>query len=602
MKTIFRRPRALAVLVLLALSVEAPVSPALAQTAPTPKTKASTAPRSTPMTGREKTLHALNRLGFGPRPGDVERVERMGVSAWIEEQLAPDSISDARLSPRLAPFSTLTMSSETLYDTFERPIREARRQKKAAAGAAGQTTAMSASETAKADADAFEEIRNRIPPEKRPRRVIEELSAARVLRAAYSERQLNEVLVDFWMNHFNVYAAKGLDRVLITSFERDVVRPRIWGRFEDLLLATAKSPAMLFYLDNARSVADPEHRPALPARRLGRFASAFARPATPGGADSIPAKRKGGLNENYAREIMELHTLGVDGGYSQRDVTELARVLTGWSIDPQRGEFRFRERVHDAGTKTVLGRTIPAGGIEEGEQAILILARQPATARHIARELCERFVSDAPSQALVDRVAARFTSSRGDLRETVRAIVESPDFFAPETYRAKVKSPFEYVVSAIRASGGETEVRPPLLREIARMGEPLYLCQPPTGYSDAATAWVNTGALVARMNFAIALAANGVPGTRVDLARLVDAKDAADPKRSIDALARLLIGGDLSEETRATILRRLGDGAGAERRPADGAAPGEDTLVPVDRTPLSLIAGLILGSPEFQRQ
>ena len=544
-----------------------------------------------PLTSREKALHALNRLAFGPRPGDVDRVVAMGVSAWIEAQLTPETIPDPAVAARLADYPTLAMSQGEIFDTFERPLQEARRQRRlAAADSPGGTGDAGAT----AGAAAEEEMRNGIPPEKRPRRVIEELSAARVLRAAYSERQANEVLVDFWMNHFNVYAAKGLDRVLVTSFERDVVRPRIWGRFEDLLLATAKSPAMLFYLDNAQSVADPEHRPPPPARarffggpRFGRMQRMESAPP------ENPNATKGGLNENYARELMELHTLGVDGGYTQKDVTELARVLTGWSIDRNEGPgFVFRARVHDAFAKTVLGHVFRAGGgIEEGETMIRILAHHPATARHIAFQLCQRLVADEPPPALVERVARKFLAADGDLRQTVHAIVESPEFFDSRYFRAKVKSPLEYVVSAIRAAGGETNARQPVLQEIAQMGEPLYLCQPPTGYSDAAAAWVNTGALVARLNFALALAANRLRGTEVDFAPLVSPEDAADAKKSVAALSKALFGGELSPATRKSIEKRL-ENRGA---PADDVSPSPNMQLP-------MIAGLILGSPEFQRQ
>ncbi len=532
---------------------------------------------------RDKALHALNRLTFGPRPGDVDRVLEMGLARWIGSQLKPETIADSPMAARLRDLPTLAMSSKEIFNVYEKPFREARRQRRLLARSAAM------SEVAAGTEDLRErEERDRIPPEKRPRRVIEELSTARVLKAVYSERQLNEVLVDFWMNHFNVYAAKGLDRVFITSFERDVVRPRIWGRFEDLLVATAKSPAMLFYLDNAQSVSERENRP------LSRRATFFGRGA---GADASmldpapPVRPKGGLNENYARELMELHTLGVDGGYTQKDVTELARVLTGWSIERDGGgTFVFRARVHDAEVKTVLGRTFPAGGgIEEGEEMIRRLARHPGTARHIALRLAERLVADAPPAALVDRVAKTFLATDGDLRQTVRALVESPEFFDRASYRAKVKSPFEYVVSAIRATGAETDAGIPLLRQIAQMGEPLYLCQPPTGYSDAASAWVNTGALVARLNFALALSANKLPGTSVDVAHLISPADAADPRRSLDALARVLIAGDLTPETRATIAKQL------ESRTAPADDPSANTQVP-------LISGLILGSPEFQKQ
>ena len=404
-------------------------------------------------TARETAVHVLNRLGFGPRPGDVERVLATGIAAYIDRQLRPEEIADPVVAASLKRFPTLGMTTAELVDKFERPLREAQRERRREL--ASKASAMS-SGTAKDSVatDEAEKIRQRIPFEMRPRRVIEELTQARILRACESERQLNEVLVDFWMNHFNVFAAKELDRVFITSFERDVVRPRIWGRFEDLLLATAKSPAMLFYLDNApvRGGRSPSPGPAR---------SPLARPLRPGrlrnaqtaaNAESSP----GGLNENYARELMELHTLGVDGGYNQKDVTELARVLTGWSIvRPEEGAgFLFRAALHDAGSKTVLGHAFPAGGgIEEGETMIQILARHPATARHIAFQLCQRFVADEPPGDLVDRVAKKFLETDGDLRETVRAVVTSPEFFDPRYHRAKVKSPFEYVVSAVRALG-----------------------------------------------------------------------------------------------------------------------------------------------------
>jgi uncharacterized protein (DUF1800 family) len=271
-------------------------------------------------------------------------------------------------------------------------------------------------------------------------------------------------------------------------------------------------------------------------------------------------------------------------------------VLTGWSIDRRGGRggepggFVFRRAVHDIGAKTVLGRSFPpGGGIQEGETMIQILARHPATAHQIARQLVERLVADDPPQEFVERVARKFLATDGDLRQTARAIVESSEFYDPRYYRAKVKSPFEYAVSAVRAAGGETDGALPVLKAIAQMGEPLYLCQPPTGYSDASAAWVNTGALVARLNFALALAANKIPGTEIDVERLVDSRDARDPQKSVGALVRALAGGALSDETRETIEKRL----------QSVAAPSTD---PSANTQLPLIAGLILGSPEFQRQ
>jgi uncharacterized protein (DUF1800 family) len=532
---------------------------------------------------REQALHVLNRLGFGPRPGDVERVLQMGVGKYVEQQLHPETIADGAVAAKLAGLSTLQMSNAELFDRFERPLREALRQRRAGAGEGQEVD--------------LEKVREMIPPEKRPRRIVEELSMARVVRAADSERQLNEVMADFWMNHFNVFAAKGLDRVFVTSFERDVVRPRIWGKFEDLLMATAKSPAMLFYLDNARSVADEEHRPPEASRRAALFGRRALRDMDPEMAKQLKENAPKGINENYARELMELHTLGVDGGYTQKDVTDLARVLTGWSIGQGgrgfgrgegAGDFVFRAAMHDAGSKTVLGIALPAGGgIGEGEKMIRILAHHPSTARHIAYQLCVRLVADDPTKALVERVAKAFLGSDGDLRETLRAVLTSPEFSDPKVYRAKVKSPFEYVISAVRALGATTDGRA-LARQLVQMGEPLYLCQPPTGYSDRADAWVNSGALIARLNFALALAAGELPGTTAQLPRLLSEAEAASPDRSVDALARVLLGGDLSESTRATIQQRLA-GNSPEAMEKAGA-------------PIQTIAGLILGSPEFQRQ
>jgi uncharacterized protein (DUF1800 family) len=440
------------------------------------------------LTERQRAQHALNRLAFGARPGDVERVMRMGVDAWIEQQLHPERINDAAVEARLRPYATLRYTDGEILSEFFMPIVENRQDKEL---------------------------------KQKARRVTAELVSQRILRAADSERQLNEVLVDFWMNHFNVYAAKGVDRFLLTSYERDVIRPRVWGRFDDLVLATAKSPAMLFYLDNARS-------------------------------------RRDGINENYARELMELHTLGVDGGYTQKDVTELARVLTGWSIKrPREGDagFVFRRFAHDGGSKVVLGQKIaPGGGVEEGERMIRFLSRQPATAHHIALKLCQRLVADDPPPALVDRVAQRFLATGGDLRETVRAVISSREFWSPDAYRAKFKSPFEYAISAVRAVGATVDDPLPLARELQKIGQPLYFAQPPTGYSDRSDAWTNSGALMARLNFAVALAANKMPGVRVAFVPPLDL--------------------DLSATTRKAIA---------------------------DKDPITT-AGLILGSPEFQRQ
>ncbi|MBK5258130.1 MAG: DUF1800 domain-containing protein [Thermoanaerobaculia bacterium] len=413
---------------------------------------------------RDRAAHVLNRLAFGARPADVERLTDTGIDRWIEQQLRPETIGDSALEARLAQYATLTMDPEEIVERYYEPIVEARKN-------------------AKKNAQNSETESEMRPLRKEAQKLIAELSAQRILRAADSERQLNEVMADFWLNHFNVFAGKSVDRFLLTSYERDVIRPNMWGRFDDLLIATAKSPAMLFYLDNARS-------------------------------------RKGGINENYAREIMELHTLGVDAGYTQKDVTELARVLTGWSINrPKEGSgFVFRRMQHDRDAKVVLGTKIAAGGgMDEGERMIRILASHPATARHIAYKLAQRFVADEPPKALVDRVAKRFLDTKGDLRETVRAVVTSPEFNDPKYYAAKVKSPFEYAISAVRAVNGKINNPLPLARELQKMGQPLYFSQPPTGYAEEAEAWVNSGAILNRINFAIALAGNKMPGIVVGM-------------------------------------------------------------------------------------
>jgi uncharacterized protein (DUF1800 family) len=387
------------------------------------------------------------------------------------------------------------------------------------------------------------ELRREAMAANQPQQLVNaELIEHKLFRALYSNRQLEEVLVDFWMNHFNVFNGKGPDRVLLTSFERDAIRPHVFGHFKDMLLATARHPAMLFYLDNWMSAAEPDG-------------------ALPPGQTARPLNRRG-LNENYARELMELHTLGIDGGYTQQDVIEVARAFTGWTIDNPRlgGGFRFQPRLHDAGEKLVLGHRITAGGgISDGEQVLDILAEHPSTARFIAFGLVRRFVSDRPPAALVNRAAARFRSTHGDLREVMRTILTSPDFMSAASYGAKIKTPYEFVVSALRATAADVRDARALVRTLQQLGMPLYQCQPPTGYQDSADAWMNTGALVIRMNFAVALANNQLRGISI-----------ADPES-----ARGLFGPELSDSTRAAI--------------AKAATPGQ-------------ALALSFGSPEFQRR
>ena len=505
-------------------------------------------------------VHVLNRTGFGPRPGDVERVRAIGIQRYIEEQLRPDRIADAAMATRLSGLTTITLSSRQIADQYELPQLEARKQKK--------------QEAKDGDAPAGDAKQPPDPAQQRANSVVVELAEQKLLRAVYSERQLQELLTDFWFNHFNVDARKGADRFLLTEYERDTIRPRVLGKFRDLLGATAKSPAMLFYLDNWMS-ADPNgpHQPdtmARPRFARGRFGDPMMMP--PRNRDAAPNKNAAsgrapkGLNENYGRELMELHTLGVDGGYTQKDVTEVARALTGWTIERPRqgGGFVFNARLHDPGQKVVLGHVIKAGGGEsDGEQVLDILARHPSTATFIATKLARRFVSDTPPAALIERVAARFRETDGDLREVTRAVLTSPEFLSPAPYRVKVKTPFEFVASALRATGASVEDARPLIRELQQLGMPLYMCQPPTGYKDTGDAWVNTGALVSRMNLALRLANGQLRGTSVTA--LQSPVDSLEP----------LLGGGLSDTTRATIAKA---------------------------TDAPQMTALTLGAPEFQQR
>jgi uncharacterized protein (DUF1800 family) len=568
-------------------------------------------------------VHVLNRIGFGPRAGDVERVQTMGLAAYIDAQLHPEKIDDGAMQARLAEFTTLEMSAYELSQKYFVPAQQLQRDQQIKNQKAEIKNAKAGDpDMAMAGSTATPPARTppaQLPPEVRQARqmeqnVIQELVQAKVLRAALSERQLEEVLTDFWFNHFNVYIQKGQVRQYVTEYERDAIRPYVLGSFRDLLGATAKSPAMLFYLDNFQSSApnqNPAQNPNLqniqrqlnnprldPARRqqlMQRLEQARR-----------PQQQARGLNENYARELMELHTLGVDGGYTQQDVQEVARAFTGWTIDrPQQGgSFIVRPQMHDDRAKTILGVKFAGGGQEEGERVLDLLAKHPSTAHHIAFQLAQRFVADDPPKALVDRAAKTFLDTKGDLREVTRVIITSPEFFAKDAYRAKVKTPFEFVISAVRATGTNVVNAQPLVAAVATLGQPLYRCQPPTGYSQTADAWVNTGALLNRMNFAVSLVGDGGRGMaadgrgrggqapppnrpnagrgrgpgalgrtplQVDIASLAPDTTAA----SRDRLMKMLLAGDVSDATVKTISR------------AENAQ--------------QLIA-LTLGSPEFQRR
>lgn len=584
----------------------------------------------TDLTVDEAILHALNRLAYGPRPGDVDRIKNKGekgLEKWIEQQLNPKAIDDSAMQARLENYPTLGMSTAQLMEQYPQPKQAAKlaglmpeefkqhqvQQNRAqvvssAAADASRPSPMKDDATpgrnpatpgvgkrdALGGADPNAVPRALADDSKKPQRVLEELAMAKVTRAIYSERQLQQVMDDFWFNHFNVYAGKGEDKWYLTSYERDVIAPHALGKFKDLVMETAKSPAMLFYLDNFLS-ADPNAARRLAAERAMRQQrrGRFGRPL-PAWQPKQGKKNSRGLNENYGRELMELHTLGVDGGYTQRDVTEVARGFTGWTIEKPRENpvFKFDEKIHDPEPKLVLGKKIHSGGIKDGEQIIELLTRHPSTAKFISTKLARRFVSDNPPPELVARMAKTFKESEGDIRLVMRTMIYSPEFWSRESYRAKIKTPLELVVSSVRALGTDVDTPMPLVQWVSRIGEPLYQCQPPTGYADKAEAWVNTGALLNRLNFSLALAGNKVRGARTDVTALLGLAASADAKAALERGVQVFLRGQVAPSTVETLQKQLDNPQVVQAKLDD----------PVKQVDLGMFAGLVLGAPEFQRR
>jgi uncharacterized protein (DUF1800 family) len=609
----------------------------------------------------QQVIQALNRLTFGPRPGDVQKVRSMGLDKWIDLQLHPETIDDALFDQFAARYDILKQDPNDLLKQYADAQRERRMVKR------------DQSDTAQISAEDRKAIQQ-IGLARR--QFMGQLQSERVARAVASNRQLEEVMTDFWLNHFNVYAAKGPpEAYYLVQYERDVIRPNALGKFRDLIEVVAKSPAMLFYLDNARSMADST-RPHLANPGRGGFGNpdvvtragvmigrgAIRGRGGVGGFGGLigaigrtrrtldPAQQqemqqrlkqvqKGGLNENYGRELMELHTLGVDGGYTQQDVINVARALTGWSIQPppMGGGFVFRPGMHDAGEKVVLGHKLAAGrGIEDGEDVLDILARSPATARFIATKLARRFISDNPPQSVVNDAAAVFLKTNGDIREVVRSIITSNEFFSQQAFRSKVKSPFEVVVSAMRALNAQPDSTPRTALAIAYLGEPLFGHQAPNGYPETGDAWMNTGAILNRINFGMSVAANRIPGANVAALPGIDTLRTAARASQVDAVVSALLSGSVSPDTRAVLLKgenplagnvadnhapasEMGDpvatdnqdmGPNAARRinaipGKNGPRPGQlaGGLGPVPQlSGVAQIVGLALGSPEFQRR
>ncbi|MFZ1138642.1 MAG: DUF1800 domain-containing protein [Candidatus Sulfotelmatobacter sp.] len=416
--------------------------------------------------------------------------------------------------------------------------------------------------------------------------VADELVQAKLLRAIYSDRQLEEVMTDFWFNHFNVFAGKGPERLFLINYEQDVIRPRALGKFEDVLVATAKSPAMLFYLDNWLSVGPNSLRAlGIPDRPYGPY----GRPRRFPPVNPNPKRKaNNGLNENYGRELLELHTLSVNGGYSQRDVTEVAKVFTGWTIEKPNdgGSYKYDPRMHEPGLKFVLGHRIKPKGEDEGREVLHMLATSPQTAHFISLKLAERFVSDDPPPALVERMAKTFEKKKGDIREVLTTLFHSPEFWAVGAYRAKVKTPLEFVASAVRATGADVDDAMPLARQVANMGMPLYGAQPPTGYSMKAETWVSSSALLNRMNFALGLTGGKFRGVKVDAVQLAGGPPPpTDATIALSTMEAKLLAADVSKQTHDSIMAQI-------ESPAKPARPPD----------ANTIAGLLLGSPEFQKR
>lgn len=587
---------------------------------PTSASKASAAKTVAPAPSEDaQIIQVLNRLGFGPRPGDVEAVRATGISRWIDNQLNPNSIDDSAVENKLTELPSLRLAPAQLANAYRSDQARQRLNRQAKAVKANARATNNMGDEKMLDETAAKPVASQLALAK-PNRVVQErdeeilaeaerngfganvtnqivgeMQTAKLVRSVESKRQLQEVLVDFWTNHFNVDVKKGQVATLRLADERDAIRPNVLGKFRDLLGASAKSPAMLIYLDNARSTRE---MPGVNNANRRRRANAPA----------ARKKARGGINENYARELMELHTLGVNGGYTQKDVQEVARCFTGWSVNPQTGEFIFRPFAHDNESKVVLGQTIPAGGgINDGEKVLDILAAHPATARHLAFKLCQRFVADAPPPALVERVAQAYLKAGGDLKATTRAIVTAPEFLAGPYIGVKIKSPYEFVVSAVRAMDGSVVIpntmqargrimliangassakrnykgqaaARTLPREISAMGQPMFACVPPTGYPEDSSNWVSAGALVSRLNFALNLSNGGFQDVRTAPPPRTGTQSA---EQRVTSLSLQLTGKELSPATRATILKQVKDDPAIDSKK---------------------LCALILGSPEFQRR
>lgn len=482
-----------------------------------------------PLVDDQKAEHLINRLSFGPKPGDLETVRAKGIESYIKSQLNPQSLPESEEVATFVKSSpALTLSAPELVAQYGPPAIKAQANSMALedGGDKGKLT---------------QEIRRNFF-----KSIYGDISKAKMLRALKSPRQLQEVMTDFWFNHFNIFGRKGLDNILVGAYEQQAIRPYVFGKFRNLLGATCEHPAMLFYLDNVRNQV-----------LKGKEAS-----------------KADGSNENYARELMELHTLGVDGGYTQKDVTELARILTGLGIPnfarPNQLSVRdgdgnsefgayFNAKRHDFGDKVLLGHTIKGTGSDEIVEALDILARHPATAHHICYKLAQYFVSDTPPAPLVTRLAARFTKTDGDIKVVLNDLFHSPEFWDKSNQKSKFKSPLRYVISTLRVLDADPSNYEPLLGFLRNQGMPIYGCLTPDGFKSTTEAWLSPDSILRRINFSSALALGQRPGIYAG---------PADPKE-----LTAILGNELSGKTLSVI----------------------------EKSPEPLKAALILGSPEFMK-
>src|SRR6266403_67559 len=526
----------------------------------------------------QQIIQALNRLTFGAKPGDILKVRAIGLDKWIDQQLEPEKINDDPMNVFVANYSALNQNQNDLLNKYadqQRARQQVRRER------ADTTRAMAAADSVA--------LRQQLQQQfNLTRQVVTQLQSSRVARAVASERQLQEVMTDFWENHFNIYAQKGGPEVYyLADFDQKVIRPNALGKFRDLLEAVSQSPAMLFYLDNAQSMADSNRPPLPPPNQVPRVRVVpFGRVGLGAIMGTMRAqqqqerqqqqqqqqkRKRPGLNENYGRELLELHTLGVDGGYTQQAVINVARAFTGWTIKPpaQGGGFIFRPQVHDAGEKIVLGHKLAAGrGMEDAEDVLDILVRSPATAHFVSFKLARRFVSDSPSKALVDHAAQVYLKTDGDIREVLRAIITSPEFFSQLAFHSKVKSPFEVVVSAARALNAAPDSTPRSAQLIAYLGQPIFGHQAPNGWPETGESWMNTGAILNRINFGMAAAAGRLPGVDIRALPAIDTIGSAPRDKQVDAVVATILNGMVSPDTRAVLVSgehpMLANGAGAK--------------------------------------